>query len=167
MSVGTTTRTARRMPYRPEGLKLIACQIVIGYRKEGRVRFTSADVLDDLRKHPDYPVLRKHNAKLEENGLRNAVLGAVVAVLRFRGTGPFAGDLCLRYVPVAGQRLHDLMFADDMTDNDWGAIETKRTVRLQNLQARLGDINTVRRLLQEHGPDATLAQVYGRMAVGF
>lgn len=153
--------------YRTEGLKKIACDIVIGYRDDGRVRFTSADVIDDLRRHPDYQVLKKHNPKLEIAGVRGAVLNAVTQTLRFRGQGPWANERCLRYVPVVGQKLHDLMFADDLTDNDWAAIVTKQTRRLELAQGRLGDIDAIRRALQKFGPDATLGTVYGKMAVGY
>lgn len=153
--------------YKTEGLKKIACDIVVGYREASRIRFTSADVIDDVRAHPDYQVLKKHNPKLEVAGVRGAVLNAVVQTLRFEGAGPWANERCLRYVPVAGQRLHDLMFADDLTDNDWGAIESKQTRRLQLLQGRLGDTNAIRRDLQAHGPDATLGTIYGKMAVGY
>ncbi|HET9558341.1 MAG TPA: hypothetical protein VFS70_14460, partial [Actinomycetota bacterium] len=84
-----------------------------------------------------------------------------------RGTGPWANELALRYVKVDGQRLHDLMFADDLTDNDWGAIEAKETKRLKNLQGRLADRQAIRADLQAHGQGATLATIYGRMAVGY
>ena len=152
--------------YQTEGLKDIACKIALGYRRDEVIRFTSADIIGDVMAHPDYEVLRKHNPKLEIAGVRGAVLSAVVSSLKF-SSGPWAGDQCLLYVPVVGRKLHDLMFADDLTDNDWAARETKQGQRLARLQGRLADVNATRRELQQHGADATMATIHGRMAVGY